>query len=59
MLVSSVAVGSYVLNLGLESAVFLISAVFILLIPELGPKGAIAKKIAQDEAAAAPNASVE
>ncbi len=53
VLVSSVAVGSYVLNLGLESAVFLISALFILLIPELGPKGAVAQKIAADEAAAA------
>lgn len=52
VLVSSVAVGSYVLNLGLESGVYLLSALFILLIPELGPKGAVAQKIAADEAAA-------
>lgn len=47
--VSAVAVGSYVLNLGIESVVFLLSAVFVLLIPELGPKGKVAQRIAADE----------
>lgn len=47
--VSAIAVGSYVLNLGIESVIFLASAVFILLIPELGPKGKVAKEIAEKE----------
>ena len=47
--VSAAAVGSYVLNLGIESLIFLASAVFILLIPELGPKGKVAKEIAENE----------
>ena len=47
--VSAVAVGSYVLNLGIESGVFLASAIFILLIPELGPKGKVAQEIAANE----------
>lgn len=49
--VSAAAVGSYVLNLGIESAIFLASGIFILLIPELGPKGAVARKIAEQEQA--------
>lgn len=51
--VSSVAVGNYVLNLGIESVVFLLSALFVLLIPELGPKGKVAQQIAAEERAAA------
>lgn len=47
--VSAMAVGSYVLNLGIESLIFLASAVFILLIPELGPKGKVAQEIAKNE----------
>ncbi len=54
--VSAVAVGSYVMNLGLESLVFLLSVGFILLIPELGPKGSIARQIAEREAAGSPDA---
>ncbi|WP_161522290.1 MFS transporter [Bifidobacterium xylocopae] len=54
VIISAVAGGNYVLNLGLESLIFLLSVVFVLLIPELGPKGEIAQSIAkQDQLAAA------
>lgn len=53
VIVSSVAVGSYVMNLGIESVVFLLSALFVLLIPELGPKGKVAQQIAAEERAGA------
>lgn len=50
IIVSSIAGGNYVLNLGIESVVFLLSALFVLLIPELGPNGEIAEKGAQERA---------
>lgn len=50
--VSSVFAASYVANLGTESVVFLLSALFIVLIPELGPKGKIGQKRAAEAAAA-------
>lgn len=53
IIISSVSKGNYVLNLGLESMIFLLSDVFVLLLPELGPQGEIAKRIAASDRQAA------
>lgn len=56
VIVSSLTVGNYTLNLAIETLVFALSCVFIMLVPELGPKSKIAKEIAEREAAQATSA---
>lgn len=56
VIVSSLTVGNYTLNLAIETLVFAFSCVFIMLVPELGPKSKIAKEIAEREAAQATSA---
>ena len=51
--VASLTVGNYTMNLAIETLLFLLSSVFILLVPELGPKSKIAAEIAEKEAAEA------
>ena len=49
--VSAITVGNYTMNLALETLIFALSCIFILMVPELGPKSKIAAEIAAREAA--------
>lgn len=53
VVISQISGKNYVLNLGLESLIFLLSALFVILIPELGPGGKIAQQIAKEDKEAA------
>lgn len=54
IIVSAAAGGNYLMNFGIESLVFLAAIIWILAIPELGPKGKVAQEIRAREAANAP-----
>lgn len=54
--VSTITVGNYTMNLAIETLIFALSCVFILMVPELGPKSKIAAEIAEREAAQAASA---
>lgn len=54
--VSAATVGNYTMNLAIETLIFVLSCVFILMVPELGPKSKIAAEIAEREAAPAASA---
>lgn len=49
IIISAIAGEDYAINMGLESLCFLLGVVCIILLPELGPKGAIAQRARQIE----------
>ncbi|MCO6558628.1 MAG: MFS transporter [Bifidobacterium sp.] len=49
VIVSKLCGANLILNLAIESGIFLISAVFVIVMPELGPGGKIAQQIAASE----------
>jgi MFS transporter, NNP family, nitrate/nitrite transporter len=53
--VSKFCGANLIMNLAIESGIFLLSAVFVIVMPELGPGGKIAQQIAADEKAARMN----
>lgn len=47
--VSKLCGSNLILNLAIESVIFLLSAAFVIALPELGPGGKIAQEIAAEE----------